>query len=248
MGWDAWTAIGFADEEDPVRRFAALSAALAEKGRHPRALRLLVRRRRMEVGYDGFPIHEFILEEREGTIPVEDLTRLPERYGGPDFAIEGWWEVDRWWYDPKTEEMASEPYRAILTTRGPEFEWPGLRPEETDAVYDGGDSKHFSVRLRGEAARRNVELFVEELLSFTERGARWIVGLDAERDRDPSTHWLAFYRDPAGFGSGCTAAQVLEAALQCSEVAFRETSGSLLVYHRQGVDGSLAAFYRELRA
>src|SRR5262245_30952356 len=102
MGWDAWMAMGFENgEEDPVRRFAALSAALAERGRHHRLLRLFVRRKRWEVGFDDFPIHDFILEEREGrTIPLEEVARLPGRYAGRDFAIEGWWEVDRWWYDP----------------------------------------------------------------------------------------------------------------------------------------------------
>lgn len=248
MGWDAWVAIRFTEDEDPVRRFADLAVALCKEGRHRRLLRLFVRRRRMEAGYDGFPIHEFLLEEREETIPLEDVARLPERYGGADFAIEGWWEVDRWWYDPGTEEVTREPYRAILTTRGPGFEWPGLRPETADAVYDGGDSKHLSVRLRGEAARQNIERLVEELASLAELGAQWIVGLDAERDREPTTHWLAFYRKPEDFAPGISATRVLEAALQCSEVAFREVAGSLLVYHREGVDGSLAPFYRELRA
>lgn len=259
MGWDVWLAVSFQQKEDPVQRFVRVAARFAASERHHEVLRLLVRN---SVYSKDILENLYIGSNRETPITAEQIQQLPQRYQGEALAVEGWWRVSpRYLIDDKTDAPLSGDYRVIVTTVGSSFPWPGLskQSERVDLVYEPGDFKHFLPSLGGEAARLNIEALIQEVPLLIALGAQTIRGLDAERSRDPRDHYLCYHRNPDNYrldlqtisnnGLNLRALgteDILNAALICSDVSFRETDGGLIIYHKEFVDGNLKNFYQEL--
>ena len=260
MGWDVWLTVRLPGHEDPVRRFKRLCDERLGNPAYRDVIRLFVRRGRFEVGFDGFPIERYLLEEWRRPIDPTRLAALPARYAGQDMAIEGWWEVtDRWQQNQDTHEAEPSDYRVIVTVLGEAYEWPSLRGRATDLVYNAGDYKNFWPSLGGAAARKNIDALVTEAAWLVAQGASEIRGLDAERSIDPCDAWLCYHRDANGFrvdiddmtsgsqrSQSVSASDVLDAALECETLTFHETAGGLIIYSSDGPEGRLEEFYRRL--
>lgn len=257
MGWEVYIGSRFRERRDPIDLFMGLATGISRNKRYGQILRLRLRRHR----YNEAPMIDLYSgDDDQHPVTIEDTQRVLREYHGHDLAVECWWEASRRYLDKVPED---EPelvgYRAILTVAGEDYYWPTRPSQALSMMYDVGDYKQFWPSLRGQSARLNVEAVVEELSAFSSTGVDTMVGLNADRSLEPNDLYLCYHRHPEDYDAeliaqghllrrSLSSEDVLDAALACEEVSFKEADQSIIVYHRDFVGGDLRHFYGELAA
>ncbi len=251
MGWDAEITVRFATPEDPVRRFASVVHALRTK-----PFRLIVRQERDMAPIANVDLSRYILAKFENEAAATAVEDLGNQYAGPRLAVEGWWSVPRFEPQKGDGEPQLTEYSVITTVLGDEYEFPVLRYEPAHLVYNIRDSKWFSPDRRGEAARKNIELAVNELDTFIALGADRIRGLDMDKQAKPEECWLLYHRRAEGYSDDLakvtgappvplTPDSIRSAAAFTAGVSIKEVEGGFLMW-RGSVDENLSEFFATL--
>lgn len=180
----------------------------------------------------------------------KQLSALPQ----DEIAIEGFWEVLRWFPGPGASEPSLEEYRLTITALGEHFYLPQFRALGADLVIDAGVSKHYALSLRGEAAGSNIAALLSEIALISSRGLKTLRGLNEDRAAEPKTNFLCFHRVLSDFTediqrpSPLTLRDLQTVAQACVQVEVQAVAEGAMVFHRALIEGNLGEFYHRLHA